>query len=86
MRFGCCIAFGGERNDDALSVSRSALLVQLGAIKASSAYQTFLRQRAGVAQQLAQAREESRAQHFRVRSLPAVTKPVGWESLPPTLT
>ena len=33
--------FGGERNDDALSVSRSALLVQLGAIKAGSAYQTF---------------------------------------------
>ena len=39
-----------------------------------------------MAQQLAQAREESRAQQFRVRSLPAVTKPVGWESLPPTLT
>ena len=78
--------FGGERQADALSIPRSAVLAQLGAVKEGNAYQTFLRQRAGLAQQLAQAREESRARQFRVRSLPAAAPPAGFESLPGTLT
>ncbi len=58
--------FGAQRQADALAVSRSALLAQLGAVRAGSAYQAFLRQREQVAGHLAAAREESAARRFRV--------------------
>jgi len=35
--------FGGERQADALSIPRSAVLAQLSAVKEGNAYQTFLR-------------------------------------------
>ena len=78
--------FGAERKQDALSVPRSALLVQLGALREGAAYQAFLRQRGNVAAQLAQAREETRARQFRVRSLAPAPLPAGFESLPASLT
>ncbi len=79
--------FGAERKQDALSVSRVALLVQCGALKQGEAYQAFLRQRGNVAAQLAQARDQTRAQQFRVRSLQvSAAQPTGFDSLPATLT
>ena len=78
--------FGAERKQDALSISRSGLLTQLGALKEGGAYQAFLRQRGQVAAQLAQAREETRARQFRVRSLAPASSPAGFENLPASLT
>ncbi len=58
--------FGAARQADALAVSRSALLAQLEAVRAGSAYQAFLRQREHVAGYLEAARAESAARRFRV--------------------
>ena len=78
--------FGAERQGDALAISRSGLLAQLGSLKEGEAYQAFLRQRGNVAAQLAQAREETRARQFRVRSLPPSSPQAGFENLPASLT
>ena len=78
--------FGAEREGDALSLARSGLLAQLAAVKQGAAYQAFLRQRGNVAAQLAQAREETRAKQFRVRSLPPSPPQSGFEELPASLT
>ena len=78
--------FGAERQGDALVISRSGLLAQLGSLKQTAAYQAFLRQRGNIATQLAQAREETRAKQFRVRSLPPSSPQTSLESLPASLT
>jgi len=66
-------------------VSRSALLVQLEAVRRGESYRAFFRQREGVAQQLEQARTESAARRLRVRSAPRQPERAGLEDLPPTL-
>ena len=79
--------FGAAERNDALSLPRSALLVQLEAIRAGETYAAFLRQRQGVAKQLAQARAESAARQFRVRAaLPPEERPARLEDLPATIT
>lgn len=78
--------FGAERQADALTVSRSALLAQLGAVRAGSAYQAFLRQREHVAGHLAAARAESAARRFRVPPAQREPAKARLEDLPTTLT
>lgn len=58
--------FGAEERENALSVSRSALLAQLEGIRRCSSYGAFVRQRQGVAKELATARAECVARQFRV--------------------
>lgn len=78
--------FGAVVRDDALALSRQALLPQLKAIAQGTRYAAFRRQREGVAQHLAQARSEAAAREFRARAaFPAVPRP-RLEALPPTLT
>lgn len=78
--------FGAEQRDNALSLPRLALLVQLEAIRSGSTYAAFLRQRHEVARQLSAARAETAARQFRVR--PNVPEPVrqSFEDLPETIT
>lgn len=72
--------------DDALALSRQALLPQLEAIAQGSRYAAFRRQREGVAQHLAQARTEEAVRQFRARAaFPEVPRP-RFEALPPTVT
>ena len=78
--------FGGERRADTLSVPRSGLLPQLEALRGGAAYQAFLRQRQGVAQQLTEARNQSRARQFRVRAALPEPTPAGLADLPATCT
>ena len=59
--------FGAEERDNALSLPRSALRVQLDAIQSGSTYGAFLRQRQGVARHLTEAREETAARQFRLK-------------------
>jgi len=59
--------FGAEERDNALSLPRSTLRVQLGAIQSGSTYGAFLRQRQGVARHLTEAREETAARQFRLK-------------------
>ena len=78
--------FGARQQANALVVERSALLLQLEAVRRGGAYQAFERQRAGIAGQLAQARSETAARQFRVRAaLPDETAP-GLDALPPSIT
>ena len=79
--------FGAVERNDALSLPRSALVVQLEAIRAGESFAAFLRQRQGVAKQLAQARAESAARQFRVRAaVPPEERPARLEDLPATIT
>ena len=57
--------FGAEERDNALSLPRSALLAQLGAICRGTTYGAFLRQRQEVARHLTAARAETSARQFR---------------------
>ena len=78
--------FGGERQADALSIPRSALLAQLDVVRRGPGYQAFLRQCQGIAQYLKQTREETRARQFRARS--ALAEPeerAGFAELPNTI-
>jgi hypothetical protein len=77
--------FGAEARDNALSLSRSTLLIQLEAIRAGTTYAAFARQRQGVAQQLAQARAESAARQFRVRAAAPEELRARLEDLPSTI-
>lgn len=78
--------FGAVVRDDALTLSRQALIPQLEAIAHGSRYAAFRRQREGIAQHLAQARKEAAARHFRARAaFPEVPRP-RLDALPPTLT
>jgi hypothetical protein len=78
--------FGAEDRANALSLPRTALLAQLDAIAAGSTYAAFLRQRQGVARQLAAARAETAARRFRVSAIPAEDRPRGLADLPSTIT
>lgn len=60
--------FGAEERENALSLPRSSLLIELSAIRSGSTYEAFLRQRQGVARQLNEALAETAARHFRVRA------------------
>jgi hypothetical protein len=78
--------FGAEERGNALSLPRSALLVQLEAIGSGSTYAAFLRQRQDLARQLTAARAETAARQFRVR--PNVPTPLrrGLDELPETIS
>ena len=78
--------FGAREQANALSLERTSLLAQLDAVRRGGAYTAFTRQRQNLAQQLAQARSESAARHFRVRSVIAEEKPPGLDDLPATVT
>jgi hypothetical protein len=78
--------FGAKELQDALSLPRPALLVQLNAIRASSTYAAFLRHRQDVALRLSDARAESAARQFQVRlDLPERARP-RFHNLPETVT
>lgn len=77
---------GAEERDNALSLSRAALLARLEVIRAGSRYAAFLRQRQEVARQLSAARAESAARRFRV-PVPAAEDGRGrLQDLPSTIT
>jgi hypothetical protein len=78
--------FGAEERDDALSVSRPALLAQLEAIRSGGTYLAFLRQRQGVAKQLTAARAEASARGFRVAAWAPADRRAGFQDLPETIT
>ena len=78
--------FGAVVRDDALALSRQALLPQLEAIAKGSRYAAFRRQRDGVAQYLAQARTEAAARQFRARAAFHAAPRPRLEALPPTVT
>jgi hypothetical protein len=63
--------FGAVERNNSLSLLRSSLLAQLEAIRGGSTYAAFLRQRQGVAGQLAAARAETAGRQFRVRLDPS---------------
>jgi hypothetical protein len=77
--------FGARERNDALSLPRSALLAQLGAVRAGGAYAAFLRRRRDVAGQLAQARAETAARQFRVRPGLPEERRGGLRDLPGTI-
>src|SRR3954447_1632292 len=62
--------FGAEERDNALSLPRTVLLVQLKAIRAGSTYAAFLRQRHGLVKHLTEARAEAATRQFRVAAPP----------------
>ncbi len=78
--------FGAARQADALVVGRSALLAQLGGVRAGSAYQAFSRQREQLASHLEAARAESAARLFRVPPAQREPAKARLEDLPTTLT
>jgi hypothetical protein len=78
--------FGAEERDDALSVSWPSLLAQLEAIRSSSTYLAFLRQRQGVAEQLTAAQKESSARGFRVAAWAPADRRADFQDLPGTIT
>ena len=78
--------FGAEERENALSLPRLALRVQLEAIQAGSTYAAFLRQRQGVARHLTEAREETAARQFRLKGSSENTRPYHFEDLPQTVT
>jgi len=78
--------FGANEQDDALSLPRSALLVQLEAIRSGSAYAAFHRQRHDVVKQLTAARAEAAARQFRVTSRGPEDRRGSLQDLPNTIT
>ena len=79
--------FGAEERENALSLPRSSLLVQLGAIRAGSTYGAFVRQRQEVARHLTQARSESSARQFRIgQSSAEESRARGFRDLPETIS
>ncbi len=78
--------FGAEERANALAVGRSALVAQLGALRAGSTYAAFSRKREGVAQQLAAARAQTSARQFRVRSAVSGEPTARLDRLPETVT
>jgi len=78
--------FGGVERDDALALSRKALLPQLEVIAQGNRYTAFRRQRQGLAQHLAQASTDAAARQFRARAAFPATSVPKLADLPPTLT
>ena len=58
--------FGAAEQGNALALPRSSLLARIEAIRVGSTYAAFVRQRKGVARDLAAARAENDARRFRV--------------------
>src|SRR5215813_2611314 len=58
--------FGAENRNNALSLTRSSLLLHLDGIRQSTTYAAFLRQRNQIAARLAAARTETRARHLAI--------------------
>jgi hypothetical protein len=77
--------FGAGEREDALSLPRSALLAQLGAIRSGDAYSAFLRRRRDVAGQLARARTETATRRFRVGPALPEERRTGLGDLPQTI-
>jgi hypothetical protein len=59
--------FGAATVNNALCLTRTALLVQLEAIRRGSTYATYIQKRQNVARHLTAAQDESRARQFPVR-------------------
>jgi hypothetical protein len=78
--------FGAAERNNALSLSRMALLAQLQAIRAGSTYAAYEQQRQGVARQLGAARAEAAARKFRVRPVVPQEQAIRLEDLPETIT
>jgi hypothetical protein len=78
--------FGAEERDNALSLPRTVLLVQLEAIRAGSTYAAFLRQRHGVVKHLTEARAEATTRQFRVAAAPPNDRRARLADLPDTIT
>jgi hypothetical protein len=78
--------FGAEQRDNALSLPRSALLAQLEAIRSSSTYAAFLRQRQDVVKHLTAARAEAAARQFRATSRTPENRQARLQDLPETIT
>ncbi|MGH9770114.1 MAG: hypothetical protein ACRD4Q_00190 [Candidatus Acidiferrales bacterium] len=78
--------FGAEERADALSLSRSSLLVQLEAIQTGDTYAAFLRQRQDVAKQLAAARAEAAARRFQVHAAALEEPKPRFKDLPESIT
>jgi len=78
---------GAENRNDALCLTRSALLLQLDAIRQTPTYAAFLRQRNQVAERLAAARAETRARHLAIPvRKEANSSTPQLETLPETIT
>jgi hypothetical protein len=78
--------FGAAERNDALSLPREALVIQLEAVRGGDTFAAFARQRQGVAEKLAAARAEAAARQFRVRAAAAEKPRARLADLPPTLT
>lgn len=78
--------FGAEERNDALSLPRSSLVIQLEAIRGGDTFAAFVRQRQRVAEKLATARAEAAARQFRVRAVTAEKLKAKLADLPATLT
>lgn len=78
--------FGAGERDDALSLPRSALLVQLEAIRSGSTYAAFLQQRQEVAKHLTRVRAEAAARQFRAASRGPEDRGARLQHLPKTIT
>jgi hypothetical protein len=77
--------FGAEDRDNRLSLPRSALLVQLDAIRSGSRYGAYLAARQGVAKRLTAARAEATARQFRVAQVAPDPPAASFERLPETI-
>jgi hypothetical protein len=77
--------FGAKERDNVLSLPRTALLTQLGAIRTGNAYGSYVQQRQEVARRLSEAQSEMAARQFRVA--PKVAEPVRarFQDLPGTI-
>ena len=78
--------FGAEERENALTLARSALLVQLEAIRSGTTYAAFLRQRQDVVKQLTAAQAEAAARQFRAASRVPADRQARLENLPKTIT
>ena len=78
--------FGAEERDNALSLPRTALLIQLEALRRGTGYAAFLRQRQDVARHLSAARAETAARQFLVRPAMPVERRARLQDLPHTIT
>jgi hypothetical protein len=78
--------FGAKERDNALSLERPVLLMQLEAIRAGSTFAAFEQQRLGVARQLMAARADTAARSFRVRPVECEQQVRRFADLPKTIT
>jgi hypothetical protein len=77
--------FGAAEWDNVLSLPRTALLIQLAAIRTGNAYGNYVRQRQEVARRLTEAQAEIAARQFRVAPKIAVPVRGRLQDLPETI-